>query len=253
MTDDEKILALVQSSIDNNRVEEARSLLRPLMQRNVTEAFILASRVAYTQEQALEFLRYALELEPDNTQVRSSLEQLESLYANQTTLALPVNTPSANSSNTKDRIDQTVALFRKYGWEVIIQEDDNAQFSRRDTMSAMSAFVLGLGLHIAGVLIVIASLLSSKRVHAFVEADAQDLFLTSSRGEMLLHRPQQAIIFLDKTRGVAIWRGVIYAMLGMLVMTVFLSLFWWQTAQAMTDFANNINDLYLTVTAIPDY
>lgn len=235
MTDDTRIIAMIKTAIENNRIDEARSLLRPLMQRNVTEAFYLASRVAYTQEQALEFLRYALELDPDNVQVQESLASLESLYANQTnlTIADPNIVPVAIS--VKEKVDKTVNLFKHYGWQIIIQEDDNAQFMRRHSMSAVNAFVLGLGLHLLGVILTIGLFLSGERLHAFVEADDDDLFLSSTKGEMLLHRPQQAVIFLDKHSGVSMLRGVLWAIIGMLVTTAVIALLMWRLSLIPVD------------------
>ena len=71
------------NAIEAGDIELARSLLRPLMNENNVEAFYLASRVAYTQEQALEFLRYALQLDPTNKAVRESLTGLEKIYTSQ--------------------------------------------------------------------------------------------------------------------------------------------------------------------------
>ena len=236
MNDDARIIDIVKSAIENNRIDEARSLLRPLMKRNVTEAFYLASRVAYTQEQALQFLRYALELDPDNRQVSDALGELETLYANQTNLVIadPDAAPPV-STNIKAKVEKTVALFKRYGWQVIIQEDDNAQFMRRDTMSAVNAFVLGLGLHLFGVILTIILLLSAQRLHSFIEADDDELFLSSTKGDMLLHRPQQAVIFLDKHNGVSMFQGILWAMIGMLITTAIIALLMWQLSLIPVD------------------
>jgi|GEM_PF-5183692 len=238
MNDDARILELIRSSIDDNRIEEARSLLRPLMERNVVEAFYLASKVAYTQEQALEFLRYALELDPDNTIAREALTKLETLYTNQSNqTGLTIADPGrvAVSAPVKEKVQNVVALFEDYGWKTVIQGDDNAQFARRQTMSALNAFFLGLLFHVPGLILTLVLILTGKRLHAFIEADEDDIVLSTSTGDMLLHRPRQAVIFLDKTSGVNLVRGLALAALGVLLGSLVIWLLLWQTNMAFTD------------------
>src|SRR5690606_5788385 len=140
----------------------------------------------------------------------------------QTSLAIANPNVTPVSTNVKGKVTATIALFQEYGWQLISQGDDNAQFMRRHTMSGINAFVLGLGLHLGGLVLTIILLLSAQRLHAFIEADEDDLLLSSSRGDMLLHRPQQAIIFLDKTKGISFWRGVGLALLGVIITTIVL-------------------------------
>ncbi|GAB5494266.1 MAG: hypothetical protein Phog2KO_44810 [Phototrophicaceae bacterium] len=236
VNDDQEILEQIKLAIEENNIDRARSLLRPLMERNVVDAFYFASRVAYTQEQALEFLRYALQLDPDNSTVRDSLTELETLYKTQTSLVITDPNAVPVSDDIKAKIDKTVGLFRQYHWDVIVQEDNHAQLVRRQTMSDLNAFVLGLGLHLFGLFLTGCLLATSDKMHVFIEADENDILLSSSKGDMLLRRPEQAIIFLDKTRGTTFGRGVLFALAGLTITTIAYFLLTWQ-AHSWFDFA----------------
>lgn len=247
MTDTAEQLQLIEEAINNNNTEEARQLLRPLMEENVVEAFYYASRVAYTQEQSLEFLEYALQLEPNNTLVRERLKQLQQLYDNQS--ALIIAEPPAYQAQTRiqEKITTAVDLFKSYGWQVVLQEDDHAQLKRRQTMSAFNAFILGLMLHLFGFVLVIILIISANIMHVFIEADEDDLLLTTSKGDTLLTRPEQSIIFLDKTRGINLWQGLLWAGLGVIIATIMLLLLKWQVDTAF----QNLNDALILPTSTP--
>lgn len=228
INDDIQTLEQIKSAIDEDNIDKARSLLRPLMERNVVEAFYFASRVAYTQEQALEFLRYALQLDPNNTRVRASLDNLETLYKTQTNLVITDPHAPVISNRVKERIEATIGLFRQYHWRVISQDADHAQLWRRQTMTGINAFILGLGLHLPGLILTAILLLTADKMHVFIEADDDAILLTTSKGNTLINRPEQSIIFLDKTRGTTLWRGILLAFAGVLLTTIAYLLLVWQ-------------------------
>ena len=231
--DDAQTLEEIKIAIEDNNIDKARSLLRPLMERNIVEAFYFASRVAYTQEQALEFLRYALQLDPKNTRVRASLDNLEALYKTQTQNSLVISDPNVPlaSNDVKEKVEKTLSLFRQYHWQVISHDNDHAQLWRRQTMTGINAFVLGIGLHVIGFILTGVLLATADKMHVFIEADEDVILLTTSKGNTIINRPEQAVIFLDKTRGTTFWRGLFLAFAGVLVTTLFCLFLAWQAPQ----------------------
>jgi hypothetical protein len=249
MHDDSKILELVQIAIDEGRIEDARTLLRPLMERNVIEAFYHASRVAYTQEQALEFLRYALLLEPENELVRKQVETLEQVYTGQNNAIVPVPAELPASKTAASRIKKTSSLFNLHGWQIISQDAELAHLVRRQSMSAVSAFVIGLFFNIPGLLILLAILLTGEKLHIFIEADEDDILLSSNKGNQIISHPQQAIIMIEKFRGVRFWQGMAFGFLGFLFSSIILFFLFVQTQQGLNLLAETFESIQTTLTA----
>lgn len=227
MNDDKTILEIAKRAINDNRQDEARSLLNPLLKRNVTEAFYLASKVATTQEQALKFLRHALTLDPDNTGVRNQLFKLEMLYENKgiVTLANLVDNPQLMPDK---KIEETVALFEKYGWDIVAQRENYAQFIRKPTLSIKTAFFSGLIFHIVGMVWLILIFLTLNKVHASVETNGNDLVLTTPKGELGITYPEQTIVFLERTQGKTLFPSLISNFIGVLIATIIIGLSIWQ-------------------------
>jgi hypothetical protein len=248
MHTDSKVLELSQIAIEEGRIEDARTLLRPLMERNVVESYFYASRVAYTQEQALEFLRYALLLEPENEAVKKQLTELEQVYEGNRPLAI-VPSPEAEPVPSDNRIKKTVSLFKKHGWTLISREAKLAHLMRRRSTSAMSCFVMGLALNIVGLVLLVYILLSGEKIHVFVEVDEDDILLTSSKGEQFISHPQQAIIMIEKYGGVRFWQGMLFGFIGFAISSIVLAFLIWQMGQNLNMLNAMMNEVQATLTA----
>ena len=238
MHSDSKVLELAGTAIEEGRIEDARTLLRPLMERNVVESFFYASRVAYTQEQALEFLRYALLLDPDNDVVKQQLSALEQVYEARPTAIIA--SPETETVPTDNRMKKTVQLFKKHGWKILSRDEKIAHLIRRRSTSAISCFIMGLSLNIVGLVLLLIILLTGEKIHVFIEVDDNDILLTSSKGEQFISHPQQAIIMIEKYGGVRFWQGMLIGLIGFVISSVVLVYLTWQTGQNINEALNQI-------------
>lgn len=244
MQSDSKVLELARLAIEEGRIEDARTLLRPLMERNIVESYFYASRVAYTQEQALEFLRYALLLEPSNEAVKQQLSALEEVYEGRP-MAI-IASPETEPSPADNRVKKTALLFKKHGWKIISREEKLAHLMRRRGTSAISCFLMGLTMNIVGLVLLLVIFLTSEKIHVFIEADDDDILLTSSKGEQFISHPQQAIIMIEKYGGLRLWQGMLLGLVGFLIGSIVLVFFVWQTGQ---NFNLALDALQATLTA----
>lgn len=204
-------LQLAQVAIDNGDIDLARDLLRPLMASNVVEAFYLASRVAYTQEQALGFLRHALQLAPNDIRLKRQIAELERLYQAPQILA---STTTFGDEAASDKIRKAIALFESKGWTILDKTAETAHVAKRQVMSAASAFLVGLMLNIIGVGLIIVLSLASRREHVFIEADTHDLLLSTKRGERLMSQPSEVIFVIDEMNSTSRWAALLWVLLG---------------------------------------
>ena len=237
----------VSRAIEDGNLEKARDLLRPLLNENNVEAFYLASRVAYTQEQALEFLRYALQLEPKNDMVRKALAGLEKVYNSQQAI-VPVNRATVA---IKEKLEQTAAIFQKHGWKLEESDDDMVHLSRRRSVTASSAFLLSMFLHLPGMLLTLWSVLTSEKIHVFIEADDDSLLITSNKMERLITKPQQAILIVESIRGLSVRRAIIWSLLGVLVATIGWYGLYWYANWSFQNFENQFREIQATWTYPP--
>lgn len=237
----------VSKAIEAGKIEKARNLLRPLMDENNPEAFHLASRVAYTQEQALEFLRYALQLDPTNDTVRQALTGLESLYTSQQAI-IPANPAT---SVIKEKLEATAIIFQKHGWQLVEQDDDMVHLSRRRSVTASSAFIMGLLLHLPGLLITLWSVLTSEKIHVFIEADADNLLITSNKAERLISKPQQAILIVESIRGTTLRQAIFWSLFGVLLASAGWYGMYWYANFTFQNIQNQMQDLQSTLAAEP--
>lgn len=212
MDDDKTILEIARRAIADGRKEDAQSLLKPLMKRDVAEAFVLASNVAKSQEHALKLLQHALGLDPDNTRIKEHLLSLARLYRKQNIKTVG-ELVSDSPTLTDEMVNETVELFKKYGWELVGQRKGYAQFMRKPKLSNSTSLIVGFAFSIIGILIILAYMFSSKD-HVFIEADGNAIKLSHEKDDIIIDYPEQSLIWLEKHRSISLGRGILLSLIG---------------------------------------
>lgn len=220
--DDKTILDIAKRAIEAGRESEARSLLHPLMKRDVTEAYFLATKVAKNQEQALIFINRAMLLDPDNHRIQTRLLELQKIYDAQnkkTVGEMATDSPTVDSH----KIEETVELFEDYGWQVVGRRSGYAQFMRKSGMTASTAFICGLFLNVIGVIFALTIYLLSESRHMFIELDNDSIRLSRMGDEIFIDYPEQSLVFLEKTKVLSLQQALIYVLIGVLISTTILA------------------------------
>lgn len=224
MDDDKTILKIAKRAIDDGRKEDARSLLIPVMKRDVPEAFVLASNIAKNQEHALKLLQHALALDPDNVRIKEHLISLAKIYKKQNTKMvgeLVGDSPTVSD----DLIDETAMLFKKYGWQIVGQRKGYAQFIRKSRLTITSAFLLALVFNFFGVLLLVAIHTFSEKDHVFIEADGDILTVSSPERDSQIAYPEQSLLFLEKTRSITISKALFVSIPGVIINSLIVVLY----------------------------
>lgn len=146
----------------------ARDLLRSEIRENPSaEAWFLASQVASSPEQTIDFLEKALQLDPFHNRAH---EMLTALRPRQTPLTPTregyvqsgVSSPVSSPTVMSGLLDQAVLIFSQHGWNIKYTTAQTAQFEKRKGANVWLAVgLIALG-GLLGSLIVMAIIAANK-------------------------------------------------------------------------------------------
>lgn len=227
MTDDKQILEIAKRAIEDGRKEDAKYLLRPLMKRNNTDAYILATKLASSQEQALNIMRAALQIDPDNARVQKRLEELTAIYKGDESKPLGELVNDSPTVGSK-HLAETVELFQQYRWEVVSHRSNYAQFMRARGISAIAAFLLGLFMNVAGFIWLIFIYGFSEKEHSSISAIGNQLHLDYENDEVDFYYPEQFVVFLEEKNTSSFLAAMFYCFLGAIPSSIAIGILGWE-------------------------
>jgi hypothetical protein len=149
--------AEIKMAIQSGNKDLARELLRSEIKDHPSaDTWYLASLVASSSEQNMNFLKRAIDADPFHDQAIAALDKLKSKQPE-------ANGQVVNGVIASNLLNDSIALFMQHDWELKVQMQNMAQLEKRKTVSKITSFLVIFIFGFIGMLIVIAGIATAKK------------------------------------------------------------------------------------------
>ncbi len=182
-------LLAVRTAIQTGDKAHARDLLREILKTSPTaDAWFLAAQVATSREQCVRFLEKAVEVDPFHDGASATLDRMKNHQ-----LAIPNRRrrqPQQMRSVEPTLLQDTVAVFLEYDWDLKIQTSTTAQLEKKNGVSTVGALLLIALLSLLGMLIIFGAIATARKERVTLRLqDSGALRVMTSEGSYNIRYP----------------------------------------------------------------
>lgn len=197
-----------RDAIKAGEIEAAKDHLRPLMQADNAEAYVLAARIAQSREQRQQFLERALAIDPFHEEAAQALKLLQpndALFDEEDT-----------RSDDRKRIQAISRVFMDNGWQMSWQKDNAAHFTILQNLDRTTAFMYGFFLNVFGLAMVYYLIRENSSEHDMTVDIHEDgaIHVAGTLGHERIGKLNDLLPLVQSVKGINISEGLVTALVG---------------------------------------